>query len=52
MNLAKQGVPVSYFSLEMSAEDLGARLLAGETGVPVSPLGASAIASAQSLNPL
>src|SRR5262249_684020 len=34
-NIARLGVSVSYFSLEMSAEELAARLLAAETGIPV-----------------
>jgi replicative DNA helicase len=34
-NIARQGVSVSYFSLEMSVEELSARLLAGETRISV-----------------
>jgi replicative DNA helicase len=34
-NLARARTSVSYFSLEMNAEDLGVRLLAGETGFSV-----------------
>jgi replicative DNA helicase len=34
-NLARLGTSVSYFTLEMNADDLGARLLAAETGIPV-----------------
>jgi replicative DNA helicase len=35
VNLAKLGLAVSYFTLEMSSDDLGARFLAGETGIAV-----------------
>ena len=34
-NLARLGIAVSYFTLEMGAEDIAVRLIAGETGIPV-----------------
>ncbi len=34
LNAAKRGVPVAYFSLEMSAEDLFKRLISGDSNVP------------------
>lgn len=37
-NLAREGSAVSYFSLEMSGDELAARLIAGEAGVSVSDL--------------
>jgi replicative DNA helicase len=37
-NLARQGTGVSFVSLEMSSDDIGNRLLAGETGIPVSEI--------------
>ena len=34
-NLARVGIAVGYFTLEMGAEDIAVRLIAGETGTPV-----------------
>lgn len=38
-NAALAGVPVAFFSLEMSAEELGGRILARETGIAASRQG-------------
>ena len=38
VNVAKTGTAVSYYSLEMSDEEIGYRLIAHETGIPVADM--------------
>jgi replicative DNA helicase len=42
MNVARRATPAAFFTLEMSADDIGVRLLASETGISTADICADA----------